>query len=149
MSYSIVRAVHFMRTTPLHLWKDQATKFDQMIRKAIVSILGFPMDDYTFTQVSLTPKLGGLGLRQVTEHADLAYHASWHESQRTAREVWVAPQGMSAEHVPQSVASFAFDEKRHAFLVSTAPNEREAQRLRRCAQPQWVQYCSSIGGRWA
>ena len=49
--------------------------------------------------------------------------------------MWVAPQGMSVEHVPQSVASFDFDEKRHALLVSTAPNEREAQRLRRCAQP--------------
>ena len=34
-----------------------------------------------------------------------------------------------------SVASFDFDEKRHALLVSTAPNEREAQRLRRCAKP--------------
>ena len=65
----------------------------------------------------------------------MAYHASWHESIKTAKEVWVAPPGMSAEHVPQSVASFDFDEKRHAFLVSTAPNEREAQRLRRCAQP--------------
>ena len=40
------------------LWKDQAIKFDQMIRKAIVGILGFPMDDVTFMQVSLTPKLG-------------------------------------------------------------------------------------------
>ncbi len=70
-----------------------------------------------------------------SDYADMAYHASWHESQKTAKEVWVAPQGMSAEHVPQSVASFDFDEKRHAFLVSTAPNEREAQRLRRCAQP--------------
>jgi hypothetical protein len=40
---------------------------------------------------------------------------------------------MSAEHVPQSVVSFDFDEKTHAHLVSAAPNEREAQRLRRCA----------------
>jgi hypothetical protein len=135
VSYSIVRAVHFMRTTPLHLWKDQAKKFDQMIRKAIEGILGFPMNDVTFIQVCLTPKLGGLGLRRVTEHADMAYHASWHESMKTAKEVWVAPPGMSEEHTPQSVASFDFDEKRHALLVSKAPNEREAQRLRRCAQP--------------
>ena len=42
---------------------------------------------------------------------------------------------MLRKDVPQSVASFVFDEKRHAFLVSTAPTEREAQRLRRCAQP--------------
>jgi hypothetical protein len=74
-----------------------------MIRKAIQGILGFPMDDVTFMQVCLTPKLGGLGLRRVTEHADLAYHASWHESMKTAKEVWVAPPGMSEEHLPQSV----------------------------------------------
>jgi hypothetical protein len=124
-----------MWTTPLHLWKQQASKFDLMIQKAIQGILGFPMNEVTLMQVCLTPKLGGLGLRRVTEHAGMAYHASWHESMKTAKEVWVAPPGMSAEHVPQSVASFDFDEKRHAFLVSTAPNEREAQRLRRCAQP--------------
>ena len=63
VSFSIVRAVHFMRTTPLEQWKWQATKFDTMIRKAIVSILGFTMDDTTFAQASLTPRLGGLGLR--------------------------------------------------------------------------------------
>ena len=40
VSYSIVRAVHFMRTTPLEQWKEQAVKFDSMIRSAIESILG-------------------------------------------------------------------------------------------------------------
>ena len=39
VSYSIVRAVHFMRTTPLAQWKDQAVKFDPMIRAAIEKIL--------------------------------------------------------------------------------------------------------------
>ena len=56
-----------------------------MIRNAIEDILGFPMSDFTFAQACLTPKLGGLGLRRVVEHADLAYQASWHESQKTAR----------------------------------------------------------------
>ena len=65
----------------------------RLIRKAIVGILSFPMDDVTFMQVSLTPKLGGLGLRQVTEHADMAYHASWHESQRTAVKCGLLRQG--------------------------------------------------------
>ena len=60
VSFSIVRAVHFMRTTPLEQWSEQAVKFDSMIRKAIVSILGFPMDDATFAQACLTPRLGGL-----------------------------------------------------------------------------------------
>ena len=80
-----------MRTTPLSQWQQQAVKFDSMIRKAIGSILGYPMDDVTFSQACLTPRLGGLGLRKVTEHANFAYHASWHEAQKTAKEVWEAP----------------------------------------------------------
>ena len=55
VSFSIVRAVHFMRTTPLDQWREQASKFDGMIRTAIEKILGFPMDDPTFAQASLTP----------------------------------------------------------------------------------------------
>ena len=42
MRFGTVRAVHFMRTTPLEQWKEQAVKFDVMIRNAIESILGFP-----------------------------------------------------------------------------------------------------------
>ena len=91
VSFSIVRAVHFMRTTPLAQWKEQAAKFDVMIRSGIERILGLPMDDPTFAQACLTPRLGGLGLRNVVEHAELAYHASWHEAQKTAKEVWIPP----------------------------------------------------------
>jgi len=58
VSYSIVRAVHFMRTTPLEQWKQQAVKFDSMVRNAIEGILGFPMDDRTFTQASLSQTRG-------------------------------------------------------------------------------------------
>ena len=86
VSFSIVRAVHFMRTTPLTQWQQQAEQFDQMMRKAIESILGFPMNDETFAQASLTPCLGGLGLRKVVEHANFAFHAGWVEAQRTAKE---------------------------------------------------------------
>ena len=70
VSFCIIRAVHFMRTTPLVQWKQQAEKFDVM----------YPMDDPTFAQACLTPRLGGLGLRKVVEHAGLAFHASWHEA---------------------------------------------------------------------
>lgn len=107
-----------------------------MMRKAIEGILGFPMDNMTFAQVCLTPKLGGLGLRKVIEHANLAFQASWHESQKTAAEPWwVRPDGVPAVGVPQTLASYEFDEKVHEWLVSQAPTDREAQRLRRCAQP--------------
>ena len=69
VSFSIVRSVHFMRTTPLRQWEAQAAKFDTMVHDAAVQILGFPMSSYTFAQVALTPKLGGLGLRKTVEHA--------------------------------------------------------------------------------
>ena len=34
VSFSIVRAVHFMRTTPLSQWQQQAVKFDSMISQS-------------------------------------------------------------------------------------------------------------------
>ena len=48
------------------------------------------MSDETYAQACLTPRLGGLGLRKVVEHAGLAYHASWHEAQKTERSVGAA-----------------------------------------------------------
>ena len=102
------------------------------------------MSDETYAQATLTPKLGGLGLRRSAEHANLAFHASWHESQRTAKEVWVPPCGMSEKYLSQSVASFSFDEKLHKYLVCHAPNDREAQRLRRCAQPHSAGFITAV-----
>jgi hypothetical protein len=73
VSFSIVRAVHFMRTNSYRTVESvQASKFDFMIRSGIERILGLPMDDPTFAQACLTPRLGGLGLRKVVEHATLA-----------------------------------------------------------------------------
>ena len=115
-----------------------------MVRHASERILGFPMNDATYAQAALTPKLGGLGLRRSAEHADLAYHASWHESQRTAKEVWTPPAGMPEKYVSQSEASFEFDEQVHASLVASAPNDREAQRLRRCAQPHASGFITAV-----
>ena len=97
-----------------HQWSEQAAKFDKMIRSAIEKILGFPMDDPTFAQACLTPRLGGLGLRKVVEHANLAYHASFHEAQKTAKEVWIPPPGLPEKYLSQKEASFGFDEKMHA-----------------------------------
>ena len=93
------------------------------------------MDDPTFAQASLTPRLGGLGLRKVIEHADFAYHASWHEAQKTAKEVWTAPPDLPEKYRSQKEASFEFDEKMHAYLIDQS-DARGAQRLRRAAQPR-------------
>jgi len=68
----------------------------------------------------LTIRLGGLGLRKVVEHADLAYHASWHEAQKVAKEKWTPPANLPAEYLSQQDASFEFDEKMHKYLVDQA-----------------------------
>jgi hypothetical protein len=143
VSFSIVRAVHFMRTTPLAQWREQASKFDVMIRNAIEKILGFPMDDTTFAQACLTPRLGGLGLRKVVEHADLAYHASWHEAKKVAKEDWTPPADLPADYLSQKDASFEFDEKMHRYLVDQA-DTRGAQRLRRAAQPHACGFITAV-----
>ena len=145
VSFSIVRAVHFMRTTPIEQWQQQAAQFDGMIRKAIESILGYPMNDKIFAQASLTPRLGGLGLRKVEDHADLAFHASWFESQRTAKEEWIAPPRLPAEYLSQKEASFEFDQKKHDYLVSQCESDpRGAQRLRRAAQPHACGFITAV-----
>ena len=56
VSYSIVRAVHFMRSTPLSQWEAQGDRFDHLIRDAAEQILAFPMsDDRKLKRVSLRP----------------------------------------------------------------------------------------------
>ena len=87
ISFSIVRAPHFMRTTPLSKWTEQAKKFDQQIWDAAQSILGVPIGTQSWRQACLTPRLGGLGLRRIVDHADIAFSASWHESKLIEREL--------------------------------------------------------------
>ena len=62
VSFSSVRATHFMRTTPLSHWRSIATSFDSQIRHTFESIVGFPLTDLAYTQACLTPKLGGFGI---------------------------------------------------------------------------------------
>ena len=144
VSYSVVRAVHFMRTTPLAQWRKEGEEFDEMVCDAAGRILGHPFDTRTFAQAALTPKLGGLGLRKSVEHADFAFSASWHESRVESRETWSRPAQVSEAHVRQSVASYDFDEKMHKYLVDSAPDEREKQRLLRVARPHAGSYITAV-----
>ena len=92
VSFGSVRATHFMRTTPFAHWKEHGERFDEVIRGAAESILGFPFTPpAAYVQACLTPSLGGLGLRRVSEHADVAFAASFHESKVIARESWLEP----------------------------------------------------------
>jgi hypothetical protein len=77
VSFTIVRAVHFMRTTPLPQWRSQATRFDESVRSAAETILGVPFTDQVYRQACLTPRLGGFGLRRTVDHAEIAFTASW------------------------------------------------------------------------
>ena len=51
VSFSAVRATHFMRTTPLSHWRNVASSFDA---GAFESIVGFPLSAEAYTQSSLT-----------------------------------------------------------------------------------------------
>ena len=55
-SFSIVRATHFMRTTPLKKWFEQAEKFDKHMWDAAQNILGFPISEWSWKQACLTPR---------------------------------------------------------------------------------------------
>ena len=144
VSYSIVRAVHFMRTTPLRQWQKEGEEFDRMVCDAAGRMLGHPFDVRTFAQAALTPKLGGLGLRKAVEHAGFAYSASWHESRIQAAEVWDRPDQVSVVHVRQNVASYGFDVEMHNYLVDSAPDDRERQRLLRVARPHAGSFVTAV-----
>src|SRR5690349_17542480 len=105
LSYSIVRAVHFMRTTPLRQWQEQGEKFDGMVRTAAERILGFTISERTLAQAAIAPKLGGLGLRKSIEHADFAYSASWHEAKKQSGETWTRPSQVDEKYMSQKDAS--------------------------------------------
>ena len=52
VSFSSVRATHFMRTTPLSHWRAVATNFDSQIRRAFELIVGFPLSQEAYTGLS-------------------------------------------------------------------------------------------------
>jgi hypothetical protein len=127
ISYGIVRANHFMRTTPLDHWQEQAVKFDSTIRDAAETILGYKFLPDSYVQACLTPKLGGIGIRRAIEHSPLAFSASWFESQKTAAEKWTPRPDMvpylnsDGDPLTQKQASFVLDTRLHQELVARAP----------------------------
>ena len=101
VSFSIVRATHYMRTTPLDQWREHAETFDANLITSAENILATKMPEPVRKQASLTPKLGGLGLRRTVDHATLAFYASWTEAKNTSKEDWwTEPEGLPADHPP-------------------------------------------------
>ncbi len=72
-SYSITRANHFMRTTPLAIWFQQAQDCDSLVRGSAEEVLGFPFSDREYQQAATSPNVGGLGSRQCAIHAPGAH----------------------------------------------------------------------------
>src|SRR5437764_8755860 len=108
-----------MRTTPLSVWRSVALSFDSSVRRTFESIVGFPLSPEAYMQVSLTPKLGGFGVRQVALHTETASNASQFE----VFSSWGSRLGWSSSPFP-----FPFP-------------AREKQRLNRVSQPHagaWV-----------
>ena len=132
-----------MRTVPLENWVVESAKFDQAIRTAAESILGFVFEDESsYLQACLTPSLGGLGLRKTAVHADTAYVASFLEARGESGESWATPAiVLSSQPRDQKHASFDIDKQIHADLVSRAMTRREKKRLERITEPHagaWV-----------
>jgi hypothetical protein len=101
-----------MRTTPLALWRVQASRFDLTVRDAAEGILGYRFGGAGFTQACLTPRLGRLGLRRVVDHADIAFSASWFESRATCGEAWSVRPDVRSDAVSQKEESCVRDQER-------------------------------------
>jgi hypothetical protein len=125
VSFTIVRATHFMRTTPLSKWKRQAEKFDELIRSAAEAILGVPFTDQCYRQACLTPRLGGLGLRRTVDHADIAFSASWFEARSTCEEPWKERDDLVTV-ASQKIGSFEKDKEILQSLITEAPTNASA-----------------------
>lgn len=109
-----------MRTTPFDQWETAAAKFGLCIRDVVSQILGttFPGDSYV--QACICTKFGGLGIRRVVDHPNVAFAASWHESKRTARKIWLVPEVCESEYVPQMEASAKVNAVSLEDLISRA-----------------------------
>ena len=108
-----------MRTTPLDHWREHAETFDTNLRNTVETILAVKMTEPVRKQASLTPRLGGLGFRRAVDHADLAFHASWHEALAISKEHWDRPDGVPETYTSQSDASLKFDEAVHTSRGSS------------------------------
>ena len=136
LSFGIVRATHFMRTTPLSLWSKQAGEFDEKVSQTVFQCLGLKPTDEAYAQASVSTTIGGLGVRRILDHANGAFTASWHEAQVITGEKWRKPpdKDCSGVYNSQHAASATTDAAIMAKLKATA-NTRDAQRLNRLDSP--------------
>jgi hypothetical protein len=131
LSYGIVRANHFMRTTPLFQWLDHAKKFDELVCDTTEKILRTPLTKAAYDQACVSSRSGGFGIRKVEDHAPVAFNASWLSCRTLCNEVWDKPyDGIPDEAPKQRGGSVELDNVTMSRLAEAAA-PREKQRLRR------------------
>jgi len=137
LSFGICRATHFMRTTPLSVWRNQAAKFDTVVGQAVFQCLALKPTPEAYDQASVSTTIGGLGVRRILDHAKGAFTASWHESQGITHESWT-------NNFPESDCSSVYESQQRASSkidacimnkLKSAANPRDAQRLHRLDSP--------------
>jgi hypothetical protein len=137
LSFGIVRATHFMRTTPISQWLKQAEEFDGKVRDTLFQCLGLKPTPESSDQASVSTTIGGLGIRRIVDHATGAFTASWHESQGITHESWTNPaeSDCSAVYKSQKNASTEIDAAIMSRLVAGAGDKRQIQHLSRLDSP--------------
>ena len=130
LSFGIVRANHFMRTTPLRQWEEHAKKFDATIRGATELIIKHNLPSAAYDQACVSTRFGGLGIRKVVDHAPIAFAASYNESHAQCGESWMNVTKVPEGAPSQRAGSEILDRKTLDRLIDQG-NDREKQRLRR------------------
>jgi hypothetical protein len=106
LSFGIVRATHFMRTTPLSLWSKHAETFDAKVSHTVFQCLGQKPTPEACDQAAVSTTIGGLGVRRIVDHAKGAFTASWHEAQAITHETWSKPPDPDCSNMYVSRESF-------------------------------------------
>ena len=65
-----------LRTCTPNFIRDALTSFYDTIRETLSTIVGSPLEQWSWIKASLPYNLGGLGLRSAVEHAPAAYFSS-------------------------------------------------------------------------
>jgi hypothetical protein len=130
LSYGIIRANHFMRTTPLAQWNEHAVTFDGIIRDATESILKQPLPSDAYDQACVSTRFGGLGIRKIVDHGPVAFNDSWCRSRTQCGEEWLNPDSVPDGSPSQRPASAEVDRVTLDRLISKG-SDRDKQRLKR------------------
>jgi hypothetical protein len=130
LSYGIIRANHFMRTTPLAQWKSHAATFDQIIRLTSESILKHPLSPDAYDQACVSTRFGGLGIRKIADHGPVAFYDSWNRSLVECGESWLNVDDVPVGALHQRPASALVDRATLDRLIAKG-SPRDQQRLKR------------------